>query len=218
MRSIIDAQEATNQDLKVASEEYLSSNEELQSANEELETAKEEIQATNEELSTINDEIRDRNNQLNFVNNDLQNLLKSVNIPILMLSGDLRIRRFTPLAEEAFNLIASDIGRPFSDIQTHIGVPNLMDLIAEVIDTLIPFEQDVQNRAGHWDILRIRPYRTTDNVIDGVVISLFDIDLLKHSAIELSYSRNYANAIIETLRQPLIVLNRPVGKQKQGTD
>ena len=218
LRSIIDAQEATNQDLKVASEEYLSSNEELQSANEELETAKEEIQATNEELSTINDEIRDRNNQLNFVNNDLQNLLKSVNIPILMLSGDLRIRRFTPLAEEAFNLIASDIGRPFSDIQTHIGVPNLMDLIAEVIDTLIPFEQDVQNRAGHWDILRIRPYRTTDNVIDGVVISLFDIDLLKHSAIELSYSRNYANAIIETLRQPLIVLNRPVGKQKQGTD
>ena len=207
LRSIIDAQEATNQDLKVASEEYLSSNEELQSANEELETAKEEIQATNEELSTINEEIRDRNNQLNFVNNDLQNLLKSVNIPILMLSGDLRIRRFTPMAEQAFNLIASDVGRPFSDIQTHIGVPNLMSLITEVIDTLIPFEQDVQNRSGHWDILRIRPYRTTDNVIDGVVISLFDIDLLKHSAIELSFSRNYANAIIETLRQPLIVLN-----------
>ncbi len=207
LRSIIDAQEATNQDLKVASEEYLSSNEELQSANEELETAKEEIQATNEELSTINDEIRDRNNQLNFVNNDLQNLLKSVNIPILMLSGDLRIRRFTPMAEQAFNLITSDVGRPFSDIQTNIGVPNLMSLIIEVMDTLIPFEQDVQNRSGHWDILRIRPYRTTDNVIDGVVISLFDIDLLKHSVIELSFSRNYANAIIETLRQPLIVLD-----------
>ena len=207
LRSIIDAQESTNQDLKVASEEYLSSNEELQSANEELETAKEEIQATNEELTTINEEIRDRNNQLNFVNNDLQNLLKSVNIPILMLSGDLRIRRFTPMAEQAFNLIAGDIGRPFSDIQTHIGVPNLMDLITEVIDTLIPLEEDVQNRAGHWDILRIRPYRTTDNVIDGVVISLFDIDILKHNAIELSFSRNYANAIIETLHQPLIVLN-----------
>jgi two-component system CheB/CheR fusion protein len=207
LRSIIDAQEATNQDLKVAGEEYLSSNEELQSANEELETAKEEIQATNEELTTVNEEIRDRNNQLNTVNNDLQNLLKSVNIPILMLSGDLRIRRFTPMAEQAFNLIVSDVGRPFSDIQTNIGVPNLMDLIAEVIDTLIPFEQDVQNRSGHWDILRIRPYRTTDNVIDGVVISLFDIDILKNSAIELSFSRNYANAIIETLHQPLIVLN-----------
>jgi two-component system CheB/CheR fusion protein len=207
LRSIIESQEATNQDLKVASEEYLSSNEELQSANEELETAKEEIQATNEELSTVNEEMRDRNTQLNFVNNDLQNLLKSVNIPILMLSGDLRIRRFTPMAEQAFNLIASDVGRPFSDIQTNIGVPDLMGLISQVLDTLIPFEQDVQSRTGHWDILRIRPYRTTDNVIDGVVISLFDIDLLKNSAIELSFSRNYANAIIETLRQPLVVLN-----------
>ena len=177
LRAIIESQEATNQDLKVASEEYLSSNEELQSANEELETAKEEIQATNEELSTVNEEMRDRNTQLSFVNNDLQNLLKSVNIPILMLSGDLRIRRFTPLAEQAFNLIASDVGRPFSDIQTNIGVPNLMGLVSEVLDTLIPFEQDVQSRTGHWDILRIRPYRTTDNVIDGVVISLFDIDL-----------------------------------------
>jgi two-component system CheB/CheR fusion protein len=124
-----------------------------------------------------------------------------------MLSGDLRIRRFTPMAEQAFNLIASDVGRPFSDIQTHIGVPDLMSLISQVIDTLIPVEQDVQNRRGHWDILRIRPYRTTDNVIDGVVISLFDIDILKNSAIELTFSRNYANAIIETLRQPLLVLN-----------
>ncbi len=179
LRSIIESQEATHQDLKVAGEEYLSSNEELQSANEELETAKEEIQATNEELTTVNEEMRDRNTRLNIANNDLQNLLKSVNIPILMLSRDLRIRRFTPMAEQAFNLIASDVGRPFSDIQTNIGVPNLMGLIIEVIDTLIPFEQDVQSRTGHWDILRIRPYRTTDNVIDGVVISLFDIDLLK---------------------------------------
>jgi two-component system CheB/CheR fusion protein len=207
LRSIIDAQEVTNQDLKVASEEFLSSNEELQSANEELETAKEEIQATNEELSTINDELRNRNLELHTVNNDLQNLLSSVNIPILMLSGDLRIRRFTPKAEQLFNLIASDIGRPFSDIHTNIDVPNLNEFITSVMDTLIPYEQDVQDRSGNWCSLRIRPYRTTDNRIDGVVIGLIDINLLKRNAIALETSRNYANTIIETLRHPLIVLN-----------
>ncbi|WP_271251611.1 CheR family methyltransferase [Pseudanabaena sp. Chao 1811] len=207
LRSIIESQEATNQDLKVASEEFLSSNEELQSANEELETAKEEIQATNEELSTINDELRNRNMQLHAVNNDLQNLLSSVNIPILMLSGDLRIRRFTPMAEQLFNLIASDVGRPFSDIQTNIDVPHLIELVTSVIDTLVPYEQDVQDRTGHWHSLRIRPYRTTDYRIDGVVISLIDINLLKRNAIALESARNYANAIVETLRQPLIVLN-----------
>ncbi|BBC22641.1 CheR family methyltransferase [Pseudanabaena sp. ABRG5-3] len=207
LRSIIESQETINQDLKVAGEEFLSSNEELQSANEELETAKEEIQATNEELSTINDELRNRNIQLHTVNNDLQNLLSSVNIPILMLSGDLRIRRFTPMAEQLFNLIASDVGRPFSDIQTNIEVPHLINLMTSVIDTLIPYEQDVQDRTGHWHSLRIRPYRTTDDRIDGVVISLIDIDLLKRNAIALESARNYANAIVETLRQTLIVLN-----------
>ncbi len=207
LRSIIEAQEATNQDLKVSSEEFLSSNEELQSANEELETAKEEIQATNEELSTINDELRNRNMQLHAVNNDLQNLLSSTNIGILMLSGDLRIRRFTPMAEQLFNLISSDVGRPFSNIQTNIDVPHLINLVTSVIVTLIPYEQDIQDHRGHWFSLRIRPYRTTDDRIDGVVISLIDIDELKRNAIALESARNYTHTIIETLRQPLIVLN-----------
>ncbi|MCX5934734.1 MAG: PAS domain-containing protein, partial [Pseudanabaena sp. LacPavin_0818_WC45_MAG_42_6] len=207
LRSIIDAQEANNQDLKVAGEEILSSNEELQSTNEELEIAKEEIQATNEELGTINDELRSRNIQLHQVNNDMQNLLSSVNIPILMLSGDLRIRRFTPLAEQAFNLIPSDVGRPFSDIQINLDVQHIRDLVTSVIDTLIPYEQDVQDHLGNWFSLRIRPYRTTDNHIDGVVISLIDIDQLKRNAMELEAARNYATAIVETLHQPLMVLN-----------
>lgn len=207
LRSIIETQEANNQDLKIAGEEILSSNEELQSANEELETAKEEIQATNEELSTINDELRNRNIQLHHINNDMQNLLSSVNIPILMLSGDLRIRRFTPMAEQEFNLISSDVGRPFSDIQTNLNVLHIRDLVTSVIDTLIPYEQDVQNHSGNWFSLRIRPYRTMDNHIDGVVISLIDIHQIKRNILELEASRNYATAIIETLRQPLVVLN-----------
>ncbi len=207
LRSIIEAQEANNQDLKVAGEELLSSNEELQSANEELETAKEEIQATNEELSTINDELRIGNDQLHEINNDMQNLLSSVNIPILMLSGDLRIRRFTPMAEQAFNLIASDVGRPFSHIKNNLSVPNIQTLITSVMDTLIPYEQNIQDLDGDWYSMRIRPYRTTDNRIDGVVIGLIDINLLQRNTIELEASRNYVTAIIETLHQPLIVLN-----------
>ncbi len=207
LQAIIEEHEATNQDLKVANEEILSSNEELQSTNEELETAKEEIQATNEELSTINDELRSRNQELNHANNDLRNLLGSINIPILMLGGDLRIRRFTPLAERLFNLIPTDVGRPFTNIQPNVDVPNLVPLILEVIDTLSIQELEVQDREGHWYSLRIRPYKTVENQIDGAVISLIDIDQLKRSAIALEESRNYAAAIVETIREPLVVLN-----------
>ncbi len=207
LQSIIEDQEATNQDLKVANEEILSSNEELQSTNEELETAKEEIQATNEELSTINEELRSRNQELNQVNNDLRNLLSSVNIPILMLGGDLRIRRFTPMAERVFNLIQSDVGRPFSDIHPNVDVPNLTHLILEVIDSLHVYEQEVRDTEGRWYSLRIRPYKTVENQIDGAVIGLIDIDELKRSAVELEKSRDYATAIVETVREPLIVLD-----------
>ena len=207
LQSVIEAQESANQDMKVAGEEILSSNEELQSANEELETAKEEIQSANEELNTINEELRSRNNQLHQVNNDMQNLLSSTNIPILMLSGDLKIRRFTPTARQLFNLIPSDVGRPFGDIHSNLAVPQMTKLIESVIDTLIPYGQDVTDNAGRWYGLKILPYRTTDNRIDGVVISLIDIDALKQNAIALESSRNYANTIIETLQQPLIVLN-----------
>jgi two-component system, chemotaxis family, CheB/CheR fusion protein len=207
LQSIIETQESTNQDLKVANEEILSSNEELQSTNEELETAKEEIQATNEELSTINDELRSRNRQLNSVNSDLQNLLSSVNIPILMLSGDLRIRRFTPLAEPLFNLIPTDIGRPFSDIHHNLDLSQLSALVIAVIDTLNTYEQEVQDRRGYWYSLSIRPYKNIDNQIDGAVISLIDIDILKQNAALLERSRDYASAIVETIREPLLVLN-----------
>ena len=208
LRSIIEEQEATNQDLRAANEEILSSNEEFQSSNEELETAKEEIQATNEELNTINDEFQRRNHELTQVSNDLQNLIGSTNIPILMLSSDLCIRRFTPLAQSILHLIPTDVGRPLRDINHALKVPDLESQIREVINTLKPIEQEVQDRDGHWYDLRIRPYRTLDNKIDGAMIILVDIDALKHSMQQLEYSRNYAQAIVETVREPLIVLDR----------
>ncbi|MCG6136186.1 MAG: ATP-binding protein [Nostoc sp. LLA-1] len=207
LQAVIQEQEDINQDLKVANEEILSSNEELQSTNEELETAKEEIQATNEELNTTNEEFRSRNQELHQVNNDLTNLLGSINIPILILTLDLCIRRFTPMAQRLFNLIPADAGRPLSDIRANLDVPDLETLILEVLDTLSIKELEVQTLGGHWYNLRIRPYRTTENKIDGVVLVLVDIDDLKRSAATLEEARNYAEAIVETVQVPLIVLD-----------
>ncbi|MBW4662387.1 MAG: PAS domain-containing protein [Drouetiella hepatica Uher 2000/2452] len=206
LQAVIQEQEDSNQDLKVANEEILSSNEELQSANEELETAKEEIQATNEELSTTNEELRSRNAELHQVNNDLTNLLASINIPILMLTSDLRIRRFTPMAQQLFNFIPTDAGRPLSDISTNLNLPNLELLLLEVLETLSRKELEVQTQDGHWYMLRMRPYRTTENRIDGVVLVLLDIDALKRSAATVEGARNYAEAIVETVQVPLVVL------------
>lgn len=206
LRSIIEEQQATNQDLRAANEEILSSNEELQSTNEELQTAKEEIQATNEELSTINDELYRRNAETMQVSNDFQNLLGSINIPILMLEADLRIRRFTPTAATLFNLIPTDLGRPLSDIKHNLTITDLEAQILEVINTLHLRTQEVQDQSGHWYDLRIRPYRTLDNRIDGAVIVLVEIDALKRSSDQLQEARNYAEAIVQTVRESLLVL------------
>jgi two-component system CheB/CheR fusion protein len=179
LQSVIEEQESTNEELKSANEEILSSNEELQSTNEELQTAKEEAQSANEELATVNDELRHRNTELARVNNDLLNLLSGVNIPIVMVSRDLRIRRFTPLAEKLFNLIPSDVGRPISDIKPGLEIHDLQERLNEVIDSLIPHESEVRDTAGHWYSIRIRPYVTFDNMIDGASIVLIDIDSIR---------------------------------------
>ncbi len=207
LQTVLQEQEHIHQDFRVANEEIVSSNEELQSINEELETAKEEIQATNEELNTTNDELRSRNLELYQVNDDLRNLLTSINIPILMLANDLRIRRFTPMAQKLFNLIPADAGRPFNDIRTNLDILNLESLVLEVIDTLSVKELEVQTQEGHWYNLRIRPYRTQENQIDGVVLVLVDIDTLKRSTEQIKESRDYAEAIVETIPEPLIVLD-----------
>ncbi|MBD2357955.1 PAS domain-containing protein [Tolypothrix sp. FACHB-123] len=207
LQSIIEEQQATNQNLRAANEEILSSNEELQSTNEELETAKEEIQATNEELNIINDELQRRNLESTEVTNDLQNLLSNINIPILMLGGDLRIRRFTPVAGRIFNLIPTDVGRPIGNINHNLNISDLEQQILEVIGTLNFKTQEVQDSEGHWYDLRIRPYRTIDNKIDGAVVVLVDIDELKRSTEQLRASRDYAQAIVDTVRESILVLD-----------
>jgi len=176
LQSIIEEQRTTNEELRSANEEIQSSNEELQSINEELETAKEELQSTNEELTTVNEELQNRNDELSRVNNDLNNLLSSVNIPIIMLSNDMQIRRFTPVTETVMNLIPTDVGRPITDIKSNLRIPDLRRLVTRVIDTLEIQEVEIEDNAGKWYSMRVRPYRTLDNKIDGVVIVLLDLD------------------------------------------
>jgi two-component system CheB/CheR fusion protein len=179
LQSIIESQEATNEALTVEHEEVLSANEELQSTNEELETAKEELQSSNEELTTLNEELQNRNAELGHLANDLSNLLVGVSIPVLIVGGDRRIRRFTPAAEPLLNLIPTDVGRPIGDIRPNIDVPDLDNLMSEVSGKGSLVEREVQGRDGHWYSLRMRPYRTAENKIDGVLLALMDIDAMK---------------------------------------
>src|SRR5881296_2939648 len=179
LQSIIEEREAANQELQAANEELLSSNEELQSTNEELETAKEELQSVNEELTTVNEELQHRNAELFQLNNDLNNLFAGVTIPIVMLASDGRIRRFTPMAAQVLNLIPADLGRPIGDIRPNVELSDLEQMCKHVIDAATTVEREVRDRDGRWHSLRVRPYTTTDNQIDGAVITLADINALK---------------------------------------
>jgi len=179
LQSVIEQQEAANEELQSANEEVQSANEELQSINEEIETSKEEIQSSNEELATVNEELQTRNAELGQSNNDLVNLLSSVQMAIVMLGPDLRIRRITPMAEKMLNLIATDVGRPITDIKLNVDVPDLDKILVDVVESVQPYQREVLDRNGRWHSLRVRPYRTLDNRIDGAVIVLVDIDSIK---------------------------------------
>jgi two-component system CheB/CheR fusion protein len=175
LQSMIQDLEAANEELQSANEEILSANEELQSTNEELDTAKEELQSTNEELNTVNEELSARNEELSRVNSDLLNIIGNVQIPIVIVTGDLRIRRFTPMAEKILNLIPTDIGRPIGDIKPNIDCPELEQMIAESVDTISARERECRDRDGKLYLLRVRPYKSVDNHIDGAVLALYDI-------------------------------------------
>ncbi|MEX2125155.1 MAG: chemotaxis protein CheB [Woeseia sp.] len=206
-QSIMEQQEAANEELRSANEEVLSSNEELQSTNEELETSKEELQSLNEELTTVNEQLQNRNLEMNRLNNDLSNFFISTQIPVLMLAGNLRLRRFTPAAEKAFNLHAADIGRPLGDIRLSLDVPDLEALVLGTLDTMQHQEKEVQDRMGRWHSLHIRPYRTVENKIEGAVVALLDIDEIKRSETRLQEAADYAESIISTVREPILVLD-----------
>ncbi len=180
-QSIQEEHEATNEEFQAANEELQSANEELQSINEELETSKEELESTNEELTTVNEEMANRNAELNRLNSDLNNLQTSVHFAVVLLGRDLNIRRFSPLAEKVFNLLASDVGRPIGALKHNLDFPGLEQLLAQVIDTAQVEEREVQDKEGRWYLLRARPYLALDNQIDGATLVLVDINALKLS-------------------------------------
>ena len=172
LQSVIETQEVTNEELQSANEEILSSNEELQSTNEELETAKEELQSANEELSTVNDELRSRNTEVSQANTDLTNLLASVDLAIVMVGSDFTIRRFTPAAEKIFGLITHDVGRPLANINPRIELPDLQELVKEVMSNPQLLERIVTDRGGQNYKMRVVPYRLADGKADGALVTV----------------------------------------------
>src|SRR6266581_3747043 len=172
---------ASKESLQTIIEEQEATNEELKSANEEIETSKEELQSTNEELTTLNEELSNRNLEMMELTNELNNLLASIQMPIVMVDNAMTVRRATPAARAAFNILPTDIGRPLSELRPNIDVPDLENILREVIETLGTREHKVTDKGGRKYSLRVRPYRTTDNKIDGAVLTLVDIDGTKKS-------------------------------------
>ncbi|MBF0477958.1 MAG: PAS domain-containing protein [Candidatus Omnitrophica bacterium] len=208
LNAVNEEKDTFNEELKAANEEVQSSNEELQSMNEELETSKEELQSTNEELLTLNEELQNKNGELLRLNSDLSNVFASTNIPIIIVGNDLCIKRFTPMARKVMNLIATDVERPIGDIKLNIDVPNLEEILRGVIEDMVPKESEVQDKEGRWYCMRLRPYRTLDNKIDGAVMTMIDIDVIKRSNEKIESTLKYTQAIIETMREPLVVLDK----------
>lgn len=179
----------SNEELKASNEEMQSINEELQSANEELETSKEELQSINEELATVNAEFQTKMGDLARANNDLSNLLTSTGMGTVFVNLQLRIQRFTPAITQVINLIPGDLGRPVGHLVSNlVGYDSLVADIQAVLDELTPREIEVQTRAGAWFLLRIRPYRTLENVIEGAVITFTDITDMKQAQAVLQES------------------------------
>lgn len=184
-QSLQEQMQTSQEEIKSSNEELQSTNEELQSTNEELTTSKEEMQSLNEELQTVNAELQAKVNDLSWVNNDMKNLLDSMEIATIFLDDKLNIRRFTSHATHLFKLIASDIGRSLSDIVTRLDYPQLHQDAQTVLRTLVFIEKQIETDNNQWFKVRIMPYRTQDNVIDGVVITFIDISETKQLEAQL---------------------------------
>ena len=207
LQAAIEEFEATNEELKSTNEEVQSTNEELQSLNEELETAKEELQSTNEELGTVNSELQAKVDELTEANNDINNLLGSTEIGTIFLDAHLGIKRFTPSMTKLFRLLPSDIGRSLKDFTTNIAYPDLYRDAETVLDTLQTKEVEVRTGENKWFSMRILPYRTKENVIDGVVITFVDVTGRKDAEELMREARMYAESIVDTVRAPLLTLD-----------
>jgi two-component system CheB/CheR fusion protein len=171
-----------------------------------LETSKEELESANEELTTLNEELAHRNSELGRLNGDLINLQAGTKLAILLVGRNLTLRRFSPQAETQFDLVATDIGRPLRKLRHKLELTNLEEFVGEVIARVQESERKVRDTEGRWYLLRVRPYLTLENKVDGAVLVLVDISDLKRTEEEVKAAGDYAEAIIRTMRDPLLVL------------
>lgn len=199
--------QTTHEELTAANEEVLAINEELQSTNEELEASKEELQSVNEEIVTANNQLNDKLEELNKINNDLANFLNSSDVGTIFLDTKFCIRRFTPSTTTLLNVIPLDVGRPVQHISTNFVGVDLLEIANQVLTTLVPVEREVETAEGRWYLMRCLPYRTLDNVIDGVVFTFSEISDLKRSETIINEAREYAENIIHTTRNSFVVLD-----------
>ncbi|HKV06531.1 MAG TPA: chemotaxis protein CheB, partial [Thermoanaerobaculia bacterium] len=201
LQATLEELESSNEELVSSNEELLSMNEELQSANEELQTSKEELQSVNEELETVNAELKKKLDEIDRANSDLQNLFQSTRIATVFVDRELRIKRFTPAATDVFRLIDADVGRPIADIAPRFTDGDLLDDIRSVLKRLTPRERQVSvPEASSWYMLRVLPYRTLEDVIDGVVVTLVDVTDLKRA----QEQRALLAAIVESSQDAII--------------
>ncbi|MGB6063474.1 MAG: chemotaxis protein CheB [Desulfomonilaceae bacterium] len=203
LQTTIEELETSNEELKSTNEELQSANEELQSTNEELETAKEEQQSVNEELVTVNSELQQKIEELSKVNDDMNNLLASTQVGTIFLDTDMNVLRFTPSVTEIVNLIHGDVGRPLSHIVSNLNYDRLVEDAQDVLENLIPRTVEVETKDGRWFLMRIQPYRTTENMIDGVVLTFVDITSQKRQLAEYALSEN----IINTTHEAFLLLD-----------
>lgn len=206
MSAMLEEQQASNEELKSTNEELQSTNEELQSTNEELETSKEELQSVNEELVTVNSELQTKVELMAVMQDDMKNLLDNIRLGIIFLDRRLQVRRFTRDATRVYRLLASDVGRSLADMRCELQGHDLLADAQSVLDTLVPVEREVCTADGTWYLARVQPYRTTDNVIDGVVLTLADVTERVH-ALAAHKARDLAEAVIDTVQTPLAVLD-----------
>jgi two-component system CheB/CheR fusion protein len=199
LQATIEELETSNEELKSSNEEQQANLEELQSTNEELETSREELQSTNEELEGVNEQLQRKNQELMKANDDIRNIFSAIEMGAIFLDDELNIKRFNPAAKKLFSLREEDTGRPLSEISSNLRYDHLDEDAQEVLDTLHTKELEIQSRSGAWFKLRIRPYRSQENVIEGVVITLDDISHRREIEARLESERKLSRVLIDAL-------------------
>lgn len=198
--------ETSTEELKAANEELQSINEEYRSTTEELETGKEELQSLNEELQTVNTEFRNKLDEISQINSDLENLMASTQIATLFLDREFRIRHFTPSMAQLFNILPTDRGRSITHLTNHLDYSELAEDVAQVLRSLVPIEREVHSQTNQWFLIRITPYRTVEDRIDGIVITFVDVTALKATESALLDAKEYSETIVNTVNDGLLVL------------